>query len=47
MDHVKIDQQKQMLDIIAKGPTKRTSYILLAQFKLRLIDRGPKNSKDL
>lgn len=29
--------QKKVLDLIAKGPTKRSSYILLGQFKLKLV----------
>lgn len=38
-ENVKIDFHKSMLDVIAKGPTKRANHMLLAQFKLNLVEK--------
>lgn len=38
-ENVKIDWDKNIIDIVAKGPTKKSSYMLLAQFKLNKVEK--------
>lgn len=45
-DNVKIDWDKSIIDIVAKGPTKKSSYMLLAQFKLNRVEKFGGMNKD-